>query len=251
MVYRSRAVRARKQKRKNVKPRYFGKRRYKLGSKGTISILRKTYQLAISAGNTQGVPEITSPPSGSTTMLSLGTAVQIPGGAGTALYNLPFAMSFSLSQLLNHADITAIADKYCIKGAYVRIYPYAQGTSVVDGNTYGTPFVQYITDHDDATPPTMTQLREKMGLKTATFKNQNSYIGIKCRPVPNGDVINQSVSSPAVVYRRAPFLDCGYDTVQHYGIKGALMGIALPGSASGKFTIAFDVSLHVVAKDLQ
>jgi len=221
---------------------------FKRSSKGGIVLLRKLPELAISSSASIGVATLTQNlTSGAPVCLTLGTPVQSTGGSGTS-YDVPFSLQFALSQIINHTDLTNLCDKYKIAGAYIRFYYNHTGSS--GNSTAPFPHLQYITDHDDSNVPTRDQLREKMGVKFKTFRNSSSYIGMKCRPVPNRQIFSSALVNGYEVPKNAPFLDCATDAIPHYGIKGIISNFNLPASA-GIEVMKVDVALKLVGKDIQ
>lgn len=226
-------------------PKY-GRRNYK-GKKtprtGAFTIFRKLPDMAIKSTNVQGNPNAVD---------STGTCIQL-GGTNLSVgsssgWSIPFSLKFRLDQLINSTDITGIADKYKIIGAYVRLF-YNKSNAQA-GATAGMPYVEYITDHDDVTPPTVNALREKMGVKLSTFKNASSFIGMKVRPLPAREVFNNGITTGYEVPSKAVFINSAYPSVEHYGIKGVIHNMWLP-AVDGQEVIKVDVALRVIAKDLQ
>lgn len=223
---------------------------YKRNKNGKVVITRKLPELAISSSGTAGTATLTQNlNAGAPVCVTLGTPTLATGATGTSVaYDVPFSLQFSLNQLINHTDITNLCDKYRIAGAYVRFYYNHTGSS--GASTYSQPMIQYITDHDDSNVSTLSQLREKMGVKFSTFKNQSSYIGIKCRPVPNRQIYSSALVNGYEVPKYAPYLDAATDAVPHYGIKGVISNMNLPATA-GIEVMKVDVCLKIVAKDIQ
>lgn len=162
--------------------------------------------------------------------------------AGT--YAVPFSMQFSLDQLLNYADITGIADQYKIKSVYVRVWYNGNSASV--GGLNSMPYLQYITDHDDSVVPTVSNLREKMGVKMKTFRN-GGYIGIKVNP--KAAVAQGGSSAPSLLTKG--WTNSAYPSILHYGIKGCVSNMNLPTTTTSQIAVKFDVAYTVVAKDFQ
>ena len=223
--------------------------KYKL-KKGYLRVMRKMNEITISSTGTAGTLFKTEVlPSGSLNCLNVNNINTIAQGlSGGVAYDVPFSLQFALNQVINHQELTNLADKYRIAGAYVRIYYNHSGAS--GASTYSQPYVQYTTDGDDATVPTLSSLREKMGVKMKTFKNQSAYIGIKCKPVPNRQVYNPGGTAAYEVAKYAPYLDCANDGVPHFGIKGVISNMNLPATA-GIECMKFDVALLLELKDIQ
>lgn len=225
--------------------------------KGFLALVRRCPEVSFRNGATTGT---VSTPLPSTEQLQVGTPVLNNMG----LYDIPFSIRFRLDNLVNSVDITALCDKYKLGGAYVRIFytavPGFGGTETASMNGLATlhnmPAIQYVTDHDDAELPNPVSFNEKMGLKYHTFKNINSYIAIKCRPVPAREIFNNGVTTAYEVPNRAPFIDSTKSAVEHYGIKGILKNVFLPPGVGGTGVggmngFRFDIALKVYGKDFQ
>lgn len=176
-------------------------------------------------------------------IVQLGT----PGVGISGAYDVPFSVKFRLSDVVNSTELVSIADKYHIKGAYVRLIP--SFTEHLVSSVYTRTYVEYYTDHDDASPPSLTQLRERMGMKCKTFVN-GRYVGIKVKPAVNSVVYKNSAST-GVSPKWGQWIDAADNAVEHYGIKGVLRGYNLVNPASLKESIMFDIALLVELKDFQ
>lgn len=216
--------------------------------RGFLSIVRKTKLITVSNSGTAGTAVLTDP---TASCLAIGTPTLSPG-FGSDVYDIPFAMKFQLNQLVNSSDITALADQYKLIGAYVRLfYNINSSTGLVGTTSQSMPFVQYITDHDDAAVPDVNTIRQRMGLKFKTFKNTSGYIGLMCRPVPSTEIY--STGTAYAVPGRAPWINSTDDDVPHYAIKGILCQVPLNALSAqdGQSVFTFDVAQKVLAKDFQ
>lgn len=210
---------------------------------GGFFIVRKLPDMAIKSTNVQGNPNAVD---------STGTCISL-GGANLSVgsssgWSIPFSLKFRLDQLINSSDLTGIADKYKILGAYIRFF-YNKSNAQA-GAVAGMPYLEYITDHDDVTPPTVNALREKMGVKLATFKNASSFIGMKLRPLPAREIFNNGISTGYEVPSKPVFINSAYPGVEHYGVKGIIHNMWLP-AVDGQEVIKVDVALKVQVRDLQ
>lgn len=218
--------------------------RYYKTKTGYLKLVRKLPEMAV-VNNGVGVVATSDP---TASCLTVGVP-QLSLGASAYLYDVPFSIKFNLAQIINSGDIIGLADKYRIKGAYIRLYYNNSNSST--GTVGGMPFIQYITDHDDAiVPANANVLREKMGVKFHTFKNGSSYIGMYCRPVPNRQLYN-GVGVGFEIPNKAPWIDCTNNTVDHFGIKGTISQLYLPAPATAQCMMKFDVALVIEAKDFQ
>lgn len=181
------------------------------------------------------------------TCLNLGTPTYITGTDNC--YDVPFSMSFRLSQLMNSGDITTLADSYKIVNALVKIH--ANWNMGGTNQTSAIPWVEYIQDYDDATVPAISDLREKMGTKNKYFNASKPTVLMGVRPKFADTIFNNGVTSAYAVGNKREWINSTYGGVEHYGIKGVLHNVQLPGSGSGGSLFNWDVSLKVVAKDFQ
>lgn len=216
---------------------------------GALAIQRKLPLINISQGAALGTIT-TSDPTGS--LLTLGTPSLVAGT--TNCYNVPFVMKFRLSQILNYTDITNLCDRYKITAALLKLHNNFQNVNT-NNNLLLQPYVEYIQDYDDATvPPTVNVFREKMGIKTKYFTASKPSIGMGVKPRYRMDVGNDwgGGTALALIGNRKQWLNTTYPEVDHYGIKGILHNVFLPGGGLTNGSV-FDLecSLKVVAKDFQ
>lgn len=214
----------------------------KAARQGYVKIIRRSPEMFITNSGVANTPVVVD-----TTGSCLQLGAPVANQWGT--YDLPFSLQFMLSQLLNNGDITNLADKYRIKSAYVRIFFNSSNSST--GSLYSMPQLYHITDHDDSSPATPAQIRERMGVKYTTFKNASSYIGIRCNPVPAATLFNSAVSSGYEVPKVSPWINTAYPSVPHYGIKGILTNVNLPVNTTAQTGFKFDISLTLEAKEFQ
>lgn len=217
------------------------RRNYLRNKSGFIKIVRKTGECFIQNSAVAGAIQV-SDTTGS--MLNISTAGVPTSFCNT--YDLPFAMKFSLSQILNSSDLTNICDKYMIKKTKVRIYFNSNTNSVQSASSL--PQITYMTDQDDASIPTPSQVREKMGAKIKYFYTKN-YVEITVYPRPNAEVYNTGVTT-AYSPGRQMWIDCTNNNVEHYGLKGVLQNVNLTTSP---FQVGFkwDVEHTILGKDIQ
>lgn len=234
--------------RKGRRGKYRGRRRtygYGLTNTGMIYLKRKMPDMAISNSGVLGqvnlVDNIYQP------CITLGTTTASIGS--NTGYDVPFAMRFSLKQIISSGDITQLCDKYKIIGVHVRIYYNKTGSAA--GAQAGYPYLQYITDHDDATAPSLLTLKEKMGVKLKTFVNGSSYIGFKCIPKPSREIYGASGSVAYEIPAQSVWLNSSSSDTEHFGIKGILQNVFLPAGNQGTEVFKFDVTLRILGKDFQ
>lgn len=236
-------------KRKLIRRKRYARRRHNpmRSRNGFLNIIRKTS--AIVTNSTPGTVGSVNKTDPTGTCLNLGTPVYVPGTVNC--YDIPFSMVFRLDQLMNASDITSIADQYKISSAIVKLHANFNlaGTGPQTG---AIPWLEYIQDHDDGVTPTLAQLRERMGVKTKYFSATKPYIQMGVRP-RFADTVFQNGSSATGygVGSRREWLNTTYSGVEHYGLKGVLHNVLLPGGADVASCFNWDVSLKVLAKDFQ
>jgi len=180
-----------------------------------------------------------------TSVISLGVASTAQSG-GPNLFDIPFSIQFALNQLDTSADITNLADKYRIVNALVKFT--TSNVALGAGAGLVMPHVEYIVDHDDATVPSLSQIQQKMGVRNIGF-NQRGQCAMYVKPIPAAQLYN-GVTTAYAVLRRSPYIDSSNNDVPHYGIKGILRSVFLPG-ATNCANIGVDIQMTVHAKDLQ
>lgn len=239
------------------RPRVVRRRRYgrarrvarrRMGINGFLRWQRKLSMIQLYA-NTGVVGACTlNDPSGS--CVSLGTPVVVPGSADH--YDIPFSLKFRLDQVMNATDITNAFDQYKINSAKVKIH--CNFNTAGDGvgqfsRAYLIPWVEYCQDHDDAAVPTLSFMREKMGVKNKYFNASRPAISMGVRPRFADTVFSNGITSGYAVGRKQ-WLNTTYSSVEHYSIKGVIHNVALLGSGTGPL-FDIDVALYGVAKDFQ
>lgn len=232
-------------KRKSTKKARVARRRVRRyrNATGYTKITRRLPEMWVTNTGVANTPVVVD-----TTGSCLQLGAPVANQLGT--YDIPFSLQFMLSQLLNYGDISSsFVDKYRIKSAYIRLFFNSSNTSV--GSLYSMPQVYHITDHDDSTPSTPSQVREKMGVRFKTFKNASSYIGIRCNPVPASNLYQTAVSSGYEIPKVSPWINSAYPSVPHYGVKGVLSNVNLPVNTVAQVGFKFDISLTLEAKDFQ
>ncbi|AXQ65921.1 MAG: capsid jelly roll protein [Cressdnaviricota sp.] len=220
-------------------------RRGRAGGSGSLMVVRKT--ALINLANAPGIAGLWNLNDPTGTCVQLGAPVFIPGTSNC--YDTPFSLKFQLNQLMNSTDIVNISDRYRILKAKVRIHANFNQTGTVNVGT--TPWIEHYVDHDDATVPAISQVRERMGVKTKYFSGSKPAITMLCRPRFADTIYRSGVASAYGVGNRREYINTAYADVEHYGIKGILHNVPLTGAGSGGSLFDVDVQLYVIAKDLQ
>lgn len=226
-----------------------------MGRNGGLVLLRRSPQVMLRSSQSASGAVVEAFAEGVSDFnpLNVGTLT----GDGMNNYDVPFAFLFKLDSVTNSTELTAISDRYRIDKVWIRAF-YTCG--IINGAstpaqasnvTFGAPFISYYVDYDDATPPTIADLNERMGTRMAAFK-PGRFIQMSVRPK---FAVGIQDDDPAVVsaYPRHGFIDCAQPDVPHYGIKGAIRGLALNDAdlAGGVFVgVKFDICYKLTLRDI-
>lgn len=244
------AFRPRRQRRARRARRAVGRRPARRSArmlgKGSLVLKRKAELAYIQNTATAGVPTtygITN------SMITLGTP---EGSTLNGNYaHVPFSCQFSLNQVIASSDITNLADRYRIKSVNLKIrYNTNQYTAPVNSTLNGAqPAIYYITDHDDAAVNTVSQLRQKMGLKSKVF-NSNRPVSLSVAPRVAQNVYNGATAA-FLVPSKSVFINSMYNDVPHYGIKGYIENMCLETVSNLHSSFVIDATFTIEAKDFQ
>lgn len=248
MVYRSRRRNYRKRGGRVIKRKvgWFGNKRvaFRSSKKGFLKLTRKTFDVAMASGGPAGQMSQFDQTPGAT-CLQIGTPVLSNGASTTPNYDVPFSLKFRLDHIINHGDVTTICDQYKIAATYICvIYNKSESSPAFSGYM---PYLEYITDFDDAVPPTVNDMREKMGVKTKAL-SANKFVKINLTPKIKLET-SGSIAAVQPVYSK--WINTAFDQVDHYAVKGVIKGIYLPGTNPGQERITFDIVHKVLCKDIQ
>lgn len=209
---------------------------------GNVFVVRKVRQLTTS--NSLGVLGNYVVQGAATNTLVLGTPTAVTGVTNT--YDCPFTLTFYLNELENFADLTNLADQFKIVSAKVKV----QSTFFSSGQTSTpVPFIDYIQDYDDNTMPSISLMRQKMGVKSKYFGSK-SHITMGVRPKPAQVLYNGALASGYAVPSRAIWINTSNNDVPHYSIKGIIRNLFLPATTNAS-PLTWDVSIGVALKDFQ
>lgn len=179
-------------------------------------------------------------------MLYFGTPTKsYPAGVNDGLYDVPFAMQFQLTDVVAYSDLTNIADRFKILKVKIEVHG-VNTTGVIGSLTYaGMPWIEYVHDYDNsATPTSISEFSEKMGIKTLGF-NQRGSCTLTVRP----RCTNYSIGGYAIIPNGQQWIDCSSPQQPHYAIKGLLRNVPLYDVKSLGWT--FVPTYTVQVKDIQ
>lgn len=141
----------------------------------------------------------------------------VSGNVAYTPYNNGFVCS--LAQLTNASDFTNLFEQYQITDVqydfYMEISPDAQG-----GSTSVWPKLYACTDWDDATPPTLAELRERSATVVKVL-DPAKPVSIKFKPTVLVTGYKTAVTSGYIPTRNV-WIDTVDATVPHYGLKFAI-----------------------------
>lgn len=129
--------------------------------------------------------------------------------AGTDTFG---AIQFTLNQLPNYTEFAQLYDQYKIKGVKVKLVPKYNS---VDISSPGSTQLLTVLDYDDANAPTaVNDLLQYQNMKMTTSNRIHSrYLVPRC----NTEVSNATLGAASAP--KVQWIDCGYPTVLHHGIK--------------------------------
>lgn len=210
-------------------------------SRGYININRKLDMLSVAASPTAGAPIIT--PAAQTCIL-LGVPTPTVGGLGTT-FDVPFSLTFKLSQLRNFGELTQVFDQYKINTVKVQIRSFANSDGALG---FPMPFITYYSDGDSNTPPSVNETREIMGSRTCYFNSKTNVCQFYVKPKISVPAVTATGTSTALVTKG--WLDCADPEVNHYSIKGIIHNYSLPAVVTGNNNLLWDITQNVSFKEI-
>lgn len=215
------------------------------GRTGGMFVVRKLPQFVTQ--NLLGAPGSYGVPAGQlSTCLTVGTVTASPAGGN--IYDIPIALQFRMGDLVGSTEFQNVFDKYKITSAKIKVQTTL---NTAQQNTVPIPFIDYVADKDDWTPTSVSDFREKMGVKSKYFSGSRPSITMGVKPVPAAEIYNSLTFTGYAVPGRAPFINMAYPDVPHYGIKAVLRNVYLPGLSTTEASLTWDVSLGLALKDVQ
>lgn len=193
-----------------------------------------------------------SPPSASNVLIEYGAMVVNPL-LGPGIYDLPFVVHAQLDQVAQPADFTALFDQYKINWVKLRIQlgQNVYNTAPATGSTIPMPYIEYETDYDSAGPPDVTTFRQNMGIKTKYFNSVSNrlYLTVMSPKPQIGTDTTGSGPVLGIVPTKRSWVNCVYDDVPHYGIRGVIRNLYAPNVA-GLSPLTIDATMGISLKDV-
>jgi len=243
MAPRRRAPASRPRRPRRALRRYRKMKRLVAPKNGGTFLVRKVQELISSVPSTvsPGLYTINT----SNNSVTLGTPVATPAIALNT-YDVPFTVKFRLDELTAYTELTQLFDRYKIVSAMVK----CNFANYPADNRITLPYIDYVTDYDDASLPTVSGMREKMGVKSKSFSASRPRITMGVRPRVAQEVFNNGVTTSYAVPRGGTWINAQYPGVEHYSIKGVIRNLYLPAT-QGAQPITWDISYGVALKDIQ
>lgn len=215
---------------------------------GSIRLIRKVAEQNVYNTSVLGTP------AASGAVVTIGAAYQTPPFAGVGTYyNIPFAISTKLNDLLSFTELTALADKYKIN--WVKVKVFCNSSIASTASTAQLPSLLYTLDDDDVTLPAssttgLNTIREKMSSRLRQFK-PNAPITMFYKPKMQAPVNTAAGVIVASGVQPAKWVDCSVVDVPHFGVKGFIQDANLATTASTLTQFKFDITMSVSLKDIQ
>lgn len=143
------------------------------------------------------------------------------------------AYQFKLGSVIDSSDFTTLYDKYKI--LMVKLKILYQADSASPGATSVLPIFNYCTDFDDAVAPTSLNIVNTKQKARSVILSANKPITITLRPKVAVPVYQGVLTAYSV--SKAPYVDCVYPDVLHYGVKSWINNFHTPSGANNQITV--------------
>lgn len=243
MAPRRRAPATRPRRPRRALRRYRKIKRLVAPKHGGTFLVRKVQELISSVPNGISPGQYTINTSNNS--ITLGVPVATPAVALNT-YDVPFVVKFRLDELTAYTELTQLFDRYKIVSAMVK----CNFINFPGDTRIPLPYIDYVTDYDDATLPTVSGMREKMGVKSKNFTASRTRVTMGVRPRVAQEVFNNGVTTSYAVPRGGTWINAQYPGVEHYAIKGIIRNLYLPATL-GSAPMSWDISYGVALKDIQ
>jgi len=229
------------------------------GYKGGFIINREavTWCFNNAAGGTTSFVATADAGFAGSSLANVGTPQLVSGAIGGLMYNVPFAIDFTLDSLAQYSDLQQISDRYQIYKVELTFWSPATSatsqnvTNVSTGGLASLPWVHWVTDNDDNNATTMPVIKSKMGLRCGSLAQGKRVTAII---YPRVAPIVQTASGTSYSVPSGPiFINTANANVQHYGIKGyfANVGLSGVGETNGSTVIMCNTKYFIKVRDLQ
>lgn len=150
--------------------------------------------------------------------------------AGLGLSYGTFVYEMSLNNIPNVTEFSNLFDQYKIHKVVLKIVSYQTSSTVApsDGTVGGLTggFFHYAIDHDDVSVPAASEVGVNTLRQYPSYKKrrivQNRPTVIVIRPKVQTTMLGNLGGDAYGPARRNPWIDMGYLTVPHFGLKGVV-----------------------------
>lgn len=155
-------------------------------------------------------------------------------------YQNSFSLNARLGFVENYTDFTNLYDRYKILGVKVTfLYQISEATA---GGQQILPTIMYAVDHDDNSPSTFSQMRQKQDMKRHILTANRPY-SIYYKPKKMMMVSDTSTSSNSVITSTG-WNNCDFPGINHAGLKFYLNNL-YSGSSGVASTIQSQLDIQV------
>lgn len=154
---------------------------------------------------------------------------------------LAVSLNFTLQDVPNYTEFTALYDEYKITGVVVECIPTFTGNelNVAYAGTLGLSSIYSAIDFNGqfGASPSLATIGQQNGVRhTRMHKTHRRYL----RPKPLNTIYREGVTSAYASQRNAGWISTQYVDVQHYGLNMLIEQIAATGAAwAYRFTYTY------------
>ena len=156
---------------------------------------------------------------------------------------------FTLGDIPNTAEFTALFDQYRIKSVVVKFSHRSTALSLIEtinNNQAGMPVMYHVIDLDDATTPTtFNELREYGYCKTFYFTPDKRVFSRKITPRALNAVYRDLVTTGYALAKKNTWYDCTQTNIRFYGQK---WGMDVPQAGGTAVNASFDLETTYVVE---
>lgn len=214
---------------------------YKRPSPSRVHMFRRSgVKIAITNSGTVGAVSTSGP-------ISVGSV-----SADSFGYQFGASLIFNLSNVELPGDMTQLYDRYKISGVKVKIIPLSN-TAGVGGLAY-LPIVHGFADYDDANVPSETLIRQR-GIKARRLDKPVSFflkprVNTMLQPGPQ-NLITTGYNFPTAGITKAPYINCAYPDIYHYGLKLYFRNVDLRNISAVATAFNVETTYYLCMKDPQ
>lgn len=244
------------------------RRRYARPSRGLkatrlLVVKRRMNPIYLTSASTAGQWNVlqhgTPTPNGSVPVGSVGGVVAMLGATavahplyGSAVSTCAGYATFSLGNVINFGELTALADQYRIMKVVwtVKYSAMSDGGAGLAANNVGfNPSIYWVQDHDDNAISSVSQVLEFSNVRSRQLV-PGKPVKIVMNPRPLAAVVTGAAPSVSNVYTsQRSWLNTSFTDVAHYCLKFVIQDMPLPAAASAQSCITIEPVFHIALKN--